>query len=272
MKEHTYKRVQHEGIRVLLSGALGDLLYLDGEEWLTDFVRDKRFQDAIQELRLQIHNLGLVRTLTGNPIRRLVRQLLNSMTGGGYSRVRNVEQIWLTQLSKKYLLKTRDDSPGASKRQSGLLSLWAAQDMSREIFNANRYGFEMRDPYRDRRLVEFVLGVPAYQLYRHGKYKYILRVAMKGILPELIRDRSKRTSLTPFFSRGVEREKNNIGAILNQPGRPYRKFVREGWLQEAWKSMAQGDRYGPELAVIWLCVSFDAWYKSSNLKEEGAYD
>lgn len=45
----------------------------------------------------------------------------------------------------------------------------------------------IRDPSRDRRVIEFCLAIPSSQYVRKGNERYLLRRAMKGILPEQIR-------------------------------------------------------------------------------------
>jgi len=74
-----------------------------------------------------------------------------------------------------------------------MIGLDAAASSSGECSNASRHSLELRHPYRDLRLVEYVLSIPAYQLYYHGLYKHILRKSMRGILPDLIRARRQPT-------------------------------------------------------------------------------
>jgi asparagine synthase (glutamine-hydrolysing) len=51
------------------------------------------------------------------------------------------------------------------------------------------HGLEIRQPYRDRRLVEFAFALPPNQLWRNGWSRFIFRNAMKGIVPEQILER-----------------------------------------------------------------------------------
>jgi asparagine synthase (glutamine-hydrolysing) len=58
---------------------------------------------------------------------------------------------------------------------------------------ADRYGYsfgiEARHPFLDRRLTEFCLSLPEAQRWRRDEMKFVLRNAMKGIVPEDIRMR-----------------------------------------------------------------------------------
>lgn len=49
------------------------------------------------------------------------------------------------------------------------------------------YHVYMRDPSRDKRVIEFCLSLPIEQFVRNGTERYLLRMAMNGILPDKIR-------------------------------------------------------------------------------------
>lgn len=49
------------------------------------------------------------------------------------------------------------------------------------------YGMIERDPTMDKRVIEFCLSVPEQQFIRDGNYRYLLRRAMAGLLPEKVR-------------------------------------------------------------------------------------
>jgi asparagine synthase (glutamine-hydrolysing) len=55
-----------------------------------------------------------------------------------------------------------------------------------------RFGAEARYPFLDRRLFEFALALPVEQRSRDGVTKVVLREAMRGILPELVRTRATK--------------------------------------------------------------------------------
>lgn len=52
---------------------------------------------------------------------------------------------------------------------------------------AGQAGIEARDPFLDRRLLEFVLSLPPEQMQHDGWPKVILRRAMAGLLPDTVR-------------------------------------------------------------------------------------
>jgi asparagine synthase (glutamine-hydrolysing) len=58
---------------------------------------------------------------------------------------------------------------------------------------ATAFGLDVCWPFFDHRLVEFMFRIPATQKIRGGVTKHLLRLAMRGILPEETRTRVKKT-------------------------------------------------------------------------------
>jgi asparagine synthase (glutamine-hydrolysing) len=259
LKERVYHRTQQEGLRVLLTGGYADHMYRMGVGWLADLLGEGQLLEAWRELSSSIHYAGLRRILEEGFLQQVGRRLLNNLPGGTHLHRRPTMPDWLAPLSSGYLQKDKDKNGPVSTfgRNVSMLALEIAQGNSRESFYASRYELEICHPYRDRRLIEFVLAIPAYQLYYRGLYKRILRTAMRGILPEPIRTRSQPTSLASLFFRGVEREKIVLQACIQDPDAAWRKFIRPDWLVKL-----ALDRNGHEGLVPWLCLSYETWYKS----------
>ena len=51
---------------------------------------------------------------------------------------------------------------------------------------------EARVPYLDHKLVEFAVAIPSHLKYHHGETKYILKRALKGVIPDRVLDRQKQ--------------------------------------------------------------------------------
>jgi asparagine synthase (glutamine-hydrolysing) len=61
-----------------------------------------------------------------------------------------------------------------------------------EDHNSMAWSVESRTPFLDYRLVEFNLGLPAHFIYNKGVRKYVLRQAMKDILPPAVAQRKDK--------------------------------------------------------------------------------
>jgi asparagine synthase (glutamine-hydrolysing) len=64
-------------------------------------------------------------------------------------------------------------------------------------------GVEMRYPFFDRRLAEFFLRLPEDQRQRGTVWKWMLRNAMRGRLPEMVRTRSSKAEFSELFKAVV---------------------------------------------------------------------
>lgn len=266
LAERVYTRAHDEGLRVLMTGTYGDHLYNAGSDWIADLILDWRLRDAMQELILQIRNEGTRRAYSMNHPRRLARRVLDTMQPGQMRpNHKKVLPIWLNSSCANLLSEYAHDVNRVFDRHGYLLNMGPSGGVSRETRNASCHQIELRHPYRDRRLIEYVLALPAYQLYRRGVYKHVLRTAMKGILPEIIRVRSIPTSLITFYSHGVAREKEVLRNYFRDVNAIWRKYVRADWLLERWEIPLTPEKDGPEAIVAWLCASFERWSRSPAL-------
>ena len=275
--ERTYQSAEQAGLRVLLTGTYGDELYDGDEDWLADLITEGRLQDAAQQIKLHLRYAGLRPTWKSAFLRRTALRSLENIPGGKQllGQVLNRRRMrqkwtapaWLTPFSASSLLADKSRLDPTFELRGNLLGILTAEDCVIENYYTSRYGLELRHPYRDRRLVEYVLALPAHQLYNHGQYKHVLRTAMQGILPDAIRTRSRPTTLLSLLARGMDREKNVLQSRVQDPSAVWRKYVRADWLKQRWDIPITRETDGAEAVIPWLCVSFASWYSSFTRNE-----
>jgi asparagine synthase (glutamine-hydrolysing) len=66
------------------------------------------------------------------------------------------------------------------------------------------FGIEFKHPFFDRRLIEFMLSLPPKFKYSEGISKRLLRTAMKGILPEKIRQRTDKAEFSEVLRQQID--------------------------------------------------------------------
>jgi asparagine synthase (glutamine-hydrolysing) len=254
--ENTYRRAKEEGLGVLLTGYMGDHLYVAGSDWIADLVVDGQFTKAVKELVFQIRGMGWKETVQTGHIRRIARRTVDSIRPGALRLPRrNRAPAWINPDYADSLTNPREMNP-VFERNRTLLGLAASRDVAYSIGNTSRHGVEFRNPYRDRRLIEFILALPAHQLYQHGFLKAILRAAMRGILPEIIRTRVARTTFESLYFRGIEREKRLFESYLNDMQAEWRKFLRADWSSKI-LDLAHTDSV--EGLLPFSCISYEVW-------------
>jgi len=257
--ERVYQRAREEGLHVLLTGHMGDHLYSAGGDWIADLILDRQFLRAGQELISQIRNIGWKRTLKTGHVRRTARRVVDSIYPGA---IRLPHRNNLpARINPAFMdcFAGQNKRPPVLERHRTLLSLEAANDLSHAFGNNSCHQIELRNPFRDRRLIEFILGIPAYQLYYHGVFRHILRTAMQGVLPEIIRTRYTKTSFIALYHRGIERERELVESYMQDPKAEWRKFLCLDW---ASKMPDLVDANGREALLPFLCASYETWHRS----------
>lgn len=81
----------------------------------------------------------------------------------------------------------------------------------------NKMGIEVRHPFFDKRLMEFLAGVSVTMKIQPEQTKYILRKSMSRILPDKIINRSNKASHAPIINIGIKKEWNNINKFIHFP-------------------------------------------------------
>lgn len=256
LQNQAYAAARRAGTSVLLTGEHGDHLYLDRAYWLRDLVAEGRWADAWRELRREFGRRP--RALPGAVAR-----------AAGWRGRAAAPRPWLTEHARR-LLAASEDAPGplAARERAdaapGPLDPLSAYAASLEIANASAAGIEVRRPFRDRRLVEFMLSVPAHLAYRPGWTKWILRQAMRGILPEAVRQRRQPSTLLPLAARGlVDKEHSFVREWLTPPDAVWRRYVRADWLAATFPRRLQLGLDGIETVIPWQCVCAELWTRQT---------
>lgn len=85
--------------------------------------------------------------------------------------------------------------------------------------------YEFRYPYLDRDLVDFLLAVPRTQLVRPGRRRYLMRNAMKGIVPHEVLERRRKASVQRGPMVAFRRHQQTLRGLLASPQIVERGFV-----------------------------------------------
>jgi asparagine synthase (glutamine-hydrolysing) len=265
--ETMYRTAGDLGSRVMLTGLWGDNLFLGGERWWLDALRHGSLPEALAAGWRQARRLGAGRFLW----RHAVRPLLPGRAGRAAPPPAG--RGWLTAEARRLLAGPEAPWPPwlttAQRPQQHLrvLSLMNARATVTELFHLRSSGLDLRNPYRDRRLVEFMLAVPAFALESDGVSKSVLRGAMRGLLPQRILARRDKTSFAELYRRGTEGEsRQRLWRTLSRSGGPWRELVDPSWLKRA-----LGGPVEPLPALVFSrCLFLGRWMASVGVAEAEA--
>ena len=165
----------------------------------------------------------------------------------------------------------RSDVSPVKLRSSAQRARFARYTLARPHVNvdnllalAAQTGVELRHPFHDLRLTHFLMGVPADMFRLNGLPKYLLRTAMRGTLPEVVRTRRSKTGFTRTILHALEQLLTTMRVGDLHP-------VKMGWVDATgfeqalaqWHSWYRSDRVGPRpgasLTPIWFTVSVHLW-------------
>lgn len=273
LHESVWRAARDLGTTVLLTGGFGDHLYSGAERWLLDLLAERRVGAAAAGLLAALARRGPGGLRRDPGLRRAASLVLRPVRGRRLPASPQDRMPWLTPAALGVVSRAEageSDAVGeVGRRFRRIATPLAAASAPLGTAQPNRFGVEVRSPYRDRRLVEFMASVPGHQVYRGGLYKHILREAMKGILPDRVRLRRTPTSYLPLYNRGFfEREHESVRSVLSDPDAWWPRFVRRDWLEAALARPLTPAGDGAAAVVPWMCVALELWRRTASPAEQ----
>ena len=127
-----------------------------------------------------------------------------------------------------------DSMETAQKRKISYLTLnWFMQTLlDRSDRMAMYNGFEIRVPFCDYRLAEYVWNIPWEMKALHGREKGLLRYAMKNILPEEIIERKKSPYPKTWNPNYMTAVKEKLSGIVSNNNSPINKLLNKKYIEE----------------------------------------
>ena len=127
-----------------------------------------------------------------------------------------------------------DSMETAEKRKISYLTLnWFMQTLlDRSDRMAMYNGFELRVPFCDYRLAEYVWNIPWEMKALKGREKGLLRYVMKDILPEQIVDRKKSPYPKTWNPTYLARVKEMLTKIMNNKNAPINNLLNRKYILE----------------------------------------
>ena len=267
-------RARTDGTRVLLHGHGGDHIISGASFYLVEEVRSLNVSRSLGIARKwsrdSPHNWYAI--LVRHGIFPLLPNFLKELISCGYAMftgkqlrvVNDLTPRWLEKEFKKrvfqlsYANRLRQSCRSIAEHHNVMLthpeirsSLWLDQ------YLALPEGVEVRYPYLDRRLIEFVMSVPPHLLFDKGTTKVLLRKAMQGILPDKVRNRSNKTIFNPLLVKGLHEEWEEITRLLEETQGQIDRFVDIPRLKEAMTKAVSGGGDISFMRAIFLALCLD---------------
>jgi asparagine synthase (glutamine-hydrolysing) len=125
--------------------------------------------------------------------------------------------------------------------------------------NSQSFGIEVRHPFLDRRLFEFIFSLRPDHLFRLGERKYILRQALAGILPDLVRLRRK-TSLGSFVDFSLKKEADRVRKVLATSWAVKLGIINGEAVRQAFEHYCV-DKPDTNQRSLWCAIALELWLR-----------
>lgn len=267
--------------RIALDGIDGDTTVCHGFGYLPELFRTGRWPELIGEVRSLSYSLKCgfssllwrqaVRPLTPARIRSVWR-LLSRRGGRPWGRDTFINLDFATRIGLKErfnaLQAHRLGPPGNSRLAHWYEVTWGGIIHQIESMNkvSARFGIELRHPFRDRRLMEFCLALPAEQKLHRGLTRMVMRRAMAGILPQEVLRRGDKVDFRPSISYWLSKLDRKIAeeAILGS-SKPIPQYVNVRGLTTAYYQLQKLPARAP-LHHMLYAASLGQWLTRSGLE------
>ena len=238
MDRALYKCAQEAGIQVLLTGLGGDqvtagnplsiLRLFNRFRWnrLVQWARvrgHQEGQDPFKFLRRYVYGYALPRAIVPGFLHEPVRRLVFKWRDIELPPSLSVPRVppWL---HPRFAAKSNVDdrvreeisTPFTNQSKGDEYRMFIQEPACSVIdrYEATHYGIDLRHPFYDRRLVEYMLSVPPEEKIGIRCFKVILRSAMREYLPDLIRKREDKANFLSLFKVGISKEQGKISQTL----------------------------------------------------------
>lgn len=251
--ERSYARSRELGATLVLTGFGGDSLYGDARRWFWGVLAAEGPGPAIDRLREVAERNGWPRTLRS--------ELVAGLLWKG-RRLRRVPHSWLTAETRRRLKGMPPWPPNVARarrpRQAErILSIIDADGEHQEAWFAARFGLEIATPLRDAGLAQLVLALPDHFLTRGLESRAVLRAAIRGLVPEMIRQRTGKARFVAVLLRGLEHQRLGWAwPLLRSPEALWRGIVEP----EAVSRWMAGDvRDNSDRIGLLQCLFAELW-------------
>lgn len=271
-------RTRDRGGVVLLSGIGGDDWLAGAPPGYLDMIRESKFGDLLHFLRRAHEDAQWVGLASA--LRREVRsRVVSALPPAALRVVRTILRRrgvpdWIDPgLARRSHLQERLErvrpprsfaTPHLRQYYSWLNSGYLPHSLEYGDRLCAVAGIETRQPFHDRRIVEMGFALPGEQTWRRDQSKVVLRKAMKGLLPESVRQRVTKAE----FSEPEAEALRALGGelLLDSLAPNSMRWVDKDQVrarcQQVMQLYARGDeKYKSLMAPLWMVFGIDLWYK-----------
>lgn len=276
MSHGYHSLARSKGIRVLLSGVGGD-------DWLTGapahYARLLRggacralLREALSEARVSGVREAMI-TLARYGLAPLLPPRLELAGRAIVTAYRIPRSLDLRFARRIGLAQRLAAEAAATSRHGGSLIRWGPrsgwQVYAGEVEDrvAAALGLEQRHPFLDRRVVEAALRIRADWHWDSGRTKRLLRLAMRGILPEGVRTRTTKAHFSHLFVAAMREQGSDGGfecSAVTSPSWLHWRRTQTLYADMLARFAKADDRYVEHIWPLWMAWGIEIWLDAAS--------
>ena len=135
--------------------------------------------------------------------------------------------------------------------------LYYGQDRRRAL----SAGVEPRHPFADRRVLEFLFGLPPGVRLHQGTSKYFFRYLADKLLPKPVRDQSAQFRFDPIVHRGFDEHASRLETLVTDGELVERGIVDPDEARRIYRTYRDGELF--ENVGLWRIAATELWLEGS---------
>jgi asparagine synthase (glutamine-hydrolysing) len=169
-----------------------------------------------------------------------------------------------SKLSVRRLAVTEDFGLHLPSRRSYIGAVWAMGNKLSK-FQACESSEEVRYPFLDQDLIEFILAIPSTQLLRPSERRSLMRRAMKDTVPHVVLWRSTKQTGARAFILALERQQTSLQRIYQRSVSAALGYVDDWQILQAIEAVRTGRI--TSLTRLLLAFSLEFWLRDQIARE-----
>jgi asparagine synthase (glutamine-hydrolysing) len=222
MDAEMIKAMKLDGHKIILSGFDGDSVISHGDQYLYLLLKNLKFlkffkevykRDALRGNKFnffKVFKKYILRVFLPNffyKIKGLLKKDMPAIQTSNFLKNNQLHSLPVSDMSKQYINSIKDFKNFHLNTLN--TNLWEHVFELQDI-DYSRNGLEIRYPFMDIRLINFCLCIPESQKLQNGISRFILREAMKEIIPNSIYHRMNKSILSPYYDYSIEERFNEM--------------------------------------------------------------
>lgn len=260
--------LREAGAGVLLGGGGGDFVVGGSAFFFADWVAQGHLLKALRELIRWsvIRRQSFWRFAFANAVAPLLPSVLRARC---VTRDDPIIPIWVrADFRKRYamddLLRSRRVGGVSGRGRSRYYEVLGNRLLA--VASAHPQGhpsveYERRYPFLNRPLAEFPFRVPPEILIRGRGRKWVLREAMRGVLPEMVRTRRTKGSAQSRMLWALQHERQLIEWMLREPILAQMGCVEPATLREVYRRARRGSAEPEATLPIFRALHLETWLR-----------